>query len=178
MKNACMKETIVGGKTLKVKFKQDGNLVEMQILEQDEKLRNELLIRRSGEYTIKSIFYPTIGFKTLFIRGLHKACDMEKDSTIFLSEEQATEYIGEISRMIKEINDEAEEEELKTKKSVTAPTPEGYKVNPIYIETKSKRLQLLVQSSLLDKLKGKAKAEGRSVNDLVHSILEEALKGE
>ena len=46
------------------------------------------------------------------------------------------------------------------------------------LETKSKRLQLLIQPSLLDKLKGKAKAEGRSVNDLVHSILEEALKGE
>lgn len=60
----------------------------------------------------------------------------------------------------------------------TAPAPEGYKVNPLYIETKSKRLQLLVQPSLLDKLKGKAKAEGRSVNDLVHSILEEALRGE
>jgi hypothetical protein len=56
--------------------------------------------------------------------------------------------------------------------------PEGYKLNPLYIETKSKRLQLLVQPSLLDKLKGKAKAEGRSVNDLVHSILEEALRGE
>ena len=52
--------------------------------------------------------------------------------------------------------------------------PEGYKVNPFYIEKRSKRLQLLVQPSLLDKLKGKAKAEGRSVNDLVHSILEEA----
>lgn len=47
-----------------------------------------------------------------------------------------------------------------------------------HLETKSKRLQLLIQPSLLDKLKGKAKAEGRSVNDLVHSILEEALKGE
>lgn len=62
--------------------------------------------------------------------------------------------------------------------TVTAPAPEGYKVNPLYIETKSKRLQLLVQPSLLDKLKGRAKAEGRSVNDLVHSILEEALREE
>lgn len=56
--------------------------------------------------------------------------------------------------------------------------PEGYKVNPLYIETKSKRLQLLVQPSLLEKLRSKAKAEGRSVNNLVHSILEEALRGE
>ena len=60
----------------------------------------------------------------------------------------------------------------------TKDAPEGYKLNPIYIETKSKRLQLLIQPSLLDKLKRKAKAEGRSVNDLVHSILEEALRGE
>lgn len=59
-----------------------------------------------------------------------------------------------------------------------SPAPDGYKVNPLYIETKSKRLQLLIQPSLLGKLKGKAKADGRSVNDLVHSILEEALRGE
>jgi hypothetical protein len=66
-----------------------------------------------------------------------------------------------------------------TKEQETPATaPKGYRVNPLYIETKSKRLQLLVQPSLLDKLKGKAKAEGRSVNDLVHSILEEALRGE
>lgn len=61
--------------------------------------------------------------------------------------------------------------------TTTSPAPDGYKVNPLYIETKSKRLQLLIQPSLLEKLKGKAKADGRSVNDLVHSILEEALKG-
>lgn len=127
MKNACMKETIVGGKTLKVKFKQDGERVEMQILEQDEKLRNRGLIKCNGKYAIKSILYPAIGFKTLFIRGLHKACEMEKDYTIFLSEEQATEYISEISRMIKEINDKAEKKERKTNKSITINT-DGYKV--------------------------------------------------
>ena len=124
-----MKETIVGGKTLKVKFEQDGKLVEMQILEQDEKLRDRGLIKCNGEYAIKSLLSPTIGFKTLFIRGIQKAYDMEKDATNFLSEEQATEYIGEISRMIKEINDEAEEEEKerKTNKSIIINT-DGYKV--------------------------------------------------
>lgn len=54
--------------------------------------------------------------------------------------------------------------------------PEGFKVNPLFIETRSKRLQLLVQPSLAEKLKKKAKEEGRSVNDIVHTILEEALK--
>ena len=53
--------------------------------------------------------------------------------------------------------------------------PEGYKLNPLYIETKSKRLQLLIQPSLHEKLKSKAQAEGISVNELVNSILQGAL---
>lgn len=53
--------------------------------------------------------------------------------------------------------------------------PEGYKVNPMYIETRSKRLQLLIQPSLYEKLRSRADREGRSVNDLVHYLLEEAL---
>lgn len=56
--------------------------------------------------------------------------------------------------------------------------PEGYKLNPLYIETKSKRLQLLIQPSLHEKLKKKAQAEGTSVNDLVNSILQDALAEE
>lgn len=60
----------------------------------------------------------------------------------------------------------------------TTDAPNGYKVNPLYIETKSKRLQLLVQPSLLEKLRSRAKAEGESVNNLIHSILEKGLKEE
>lgn len=56
--------------------------------------------------------------------------------------------------------------------------PEGYKLNPLYLETKSKRLQLLVQPSLLEKVKAQAKARETSVNDYVHSILEEATREE
>ena len=56
--------------------------------------------------------------------------------------------------------------------------PEGYKLNPLYIETKSKRLQLLIQPSLHEKLKKKAQAEGTSVNDLVNGILQDALAEE
>ena len=56
------------------------------------------------------------------------------------------------------------------------PAPAGYKTNPLYIETRSKRLQLLVQPSLLEKLRARATREGRSLNDLIHTILEEATK--
>ncbi len=52
------------------------------------------------------------------------------------------------------------------------------KINPIFIEKRNKRLNLRLQTSLYEKLKNKASREGRSMNEKVHSILEEALKGE
>ena len=55
-------------------------------------------------------------------------------------------------------------------------TPEGYKVNPAYIEKKSRRLQLLMQPSLYDLLKTRAVEEGTSVNNLIHELLERAVK--
>lgn len=45
------------------------------------------------------------------------------------------------------------------------------KLNPLYVETKSKRVQLLMQPSLHQKLKALAVSEGQSFNELVHSIL-------
>ena len=59
----------------------------------------------------------------------------------------------------------------------TTDAPEGYKANPLFVETKSRRLQLLVQPSIYEALKEGAKAEGRSVNDYVHTILEKAVRG-
>ena len=53
--------------------------------------------------------------------------------------------------------------------------PDGYKLNPIFIEKKIRRLQLLIQPSLYKKLKARADAGGQSVNDLVHTILDDAL---
>jgi len=53
--------------------------------------------------------------------------------------------------------------------------PVGFKQNPKFVETKSRRLQLLIQPSLYDKLRERAVAQGKSVNDLVHGILLEAL---
>lgn len=56
--------------------------------------------------------------------------------------------------------------------------PEGYKVNPLYIEKRSKRLQLLIQPNLYERVKAQADGEGCSVNDFIHRVLEEAVKGE
>ena len=76
----------------------------------------------------------------------------------------------------------APEEAAKETPQATDPTekpaapPAGYKYNPLYVETRSKRVQYLLTPSTVAKLKAKATAQGRSVNDLVNEILEAALK--
>lgn len=70
------------------------------------------------------------------------------------------------------------EEKKKEEAEVIAPAPEGYKINPLYLEKKSRRLQLLLKPSVFDKLKARADQEGNSVNELIHIILEEALREE
>ncbi len=50
------------------------------------------------------------------------------------------------------------------------------KRNPEYIETRSKRVQLLMQPSLHDGLRKLAQQKDMSLNDLVHHVMQEYLK--
>lgn len=68
--------------------------------------------------------------------------------------------------------------EESTTAEIRANAPEGFKPNPIYLETRSKRVQVLMQPSLYEKLKAKAEREGCSVNDTIHRIFEEATREE
>lgn len=52
--------------------------------------------------------------------------------------------------------------------------PEGYKANPEYIETKSKRVQILVQPSLHREAKAVSEELGVSLNDFIHRAIQEA----
>lgn len=62
----------------------------------------------------------------------------------------------------------------KEKKGKASPkAPEGYKLNPEYIETKSKRVQILIQPSIHEAVKAKAKAEGISTNEAINIALRE-----
>lgn len=90
----------------------------------------------------------------------------EADSDVAADEEMATEVATP---------DSDAEATVLVKDGRRIPKRTGYRINPEYIETKSARLQLLVQPSLRDKLKKRARMEGKSVNDLVHGILEQAL---
>jgi len=53
--------------------------------------------------------------------------------------------------------------------------PEGMKINPLYIEKRSKRVQLVLQPSLYEKIKEESLAHGQSVNDYIHQALEKAV---
>ena len=52
--------------------------------------------------------------------------------------------------------------------------PKGYKIDPRFIETKSKRFNALMQPSLFERIKAAAEEAGLSVNDLIHQTLEAA----
>lgn len=61
-----------------------------------------------------------------------------------------------------------------TKQAGSNRAPEGYKSNPAYIELKSKRVQLVLQPSLYERVKKAADKEGISFNEYCHRLLEGA----
>lgn len=63
-----------------------------------------------------------------------------------------------------------QEEEQPVSKPIT---PTGYKVNPAYIETKSKRVQLLVQPSIIDAVARIADRKGISRNEAINEALKQ-----
>lgn len=50
--------------------------------------------------------------------------------------------------------------------------PAGYRVDPRYVEKRSRRLQLVLQPSLYERVKAGATAAGLSVNEYIHRALE------
>lgn len=64
----------------------------------------------------------------------------------------------------------------KKKRAGTIKPPAGYRIDYGLIEAKSRRVQLLMQPSLYDKVKEAATAQGISFNDYVHQLLEKSLE--
>ena len=79
--------------------------------------------------------------------------------------------------------DQPEKKPSTRKKKTTTPkgtekAPEGYKINPKYIETKSKRVQMLIQPSLHEKAKAVSNDLGISLNDFINRAIQEAVYNE
>ena len=66
----------------------------------------------------------------------------------------------------------------KVKQETDGKPPKGYKLNPLYVEVKSKRVQLVLQPSLFDRVRERAKEQGLSVNEYVHRILDRETREE
>lgn len=92
----------------------------------------------------------------------------------FIGENPALQFISTAET---EIQPE-EREPMPAQPKPSQKPPKGYKLNPLYVETKSRRLQLVLQPSLYDKVKAGAAAAGLSVNEYVHQILENATREE
>lgn len=78
---------------------------------------------------------------------------------------------------------DAVDSSAKTKTAPAAPAakskaPKGYKPNPEYIETKSKRVQILMQPSLHKAAKAVSAELGLSLNDFIHRAIQEATYNE
>ena len=88
----------------------------------------------------------------------------------------AKSFKNQLNPALQFITPQEPEAQQPTPAAAPRAVPKGYKPNPEYIETKSRRLQLLMQPSLHDRIKRRAQAEGISVNELIHSILEAAMR--
>ena len=59
----------------------------------------------------------------------------------------------------------------------TPKPPKGYKLNPEFIETKSRRVQILMQPSIYEAIKAKADTDGVSTNEAICEAIRAYLKG-
>lgn len=71
-----------------------------------------------------------------------------------------------------------EEQETSPAKEVRATKKklEGQRPNPLYVETKNRRLQLVIQPSLFERVKERAGKSGLFLNEYVHRILDESTR--
>ena len=59
-----------------------------------------------------------------------------------------------------------------------AEAPEGFRINPLYIESKSKRVQILMQPSTLKALRQRAQDLDISVNEAINRAVKDYLNKE
>lgn len=101
----------------------------------------------------------------------HKKSFKDNPALRFISTPHHQETMAEKPET-KEITDPKTTEAVKPERSYISDSV-PMKLNPRYIETKSKRLQLLLQPSLYNKLKGMAGDQAISLNELINIALKD-----
>ena len=92
---------------------------------------------------------------------------MSKD---FKSENPAMAFISNISKKAQVAKDQRYPEVEQRR------PPKGYKMDPKYVETKSKRVGILIQPSVLEQLKGLAFERHISVNEAINESIQQYIK--
>lgn len=75
----------------------------------------------------------------------------------------------------------AEDQSRAAAQQITEQPPAGYRLNPLYVELKTKRLQLVIPPSTYTELKAAAAAAGISANEYCNRAIKAAIlkdKGE
>lgn len=98
-----------------------------------------------------------------FLSGVDKAA----------AEDPASASTEAVPQAVTPVVDQQPAGQLAPKNGIFDKDPSGYRVQ--YVETKTKRLQLVLQPSLCKKLKENAKKSGLSVNEYVHRVLKAAM---
>jgi predicted HicB family RNase H-like nuclease len=65
-----------------------------------------------------------------------------------------------------------------SQEALTRASETRLKMNPLYVEVKTKRFQILLQPSMFKRLKGAATAQGVSMNEIVNQALGQYLAGQ
>lgn len=95
---------------------------------------------------------------------------MASQKKSFKTENPALQFLSTESE---ETENQGNQELAPSRAELETQAPEGHKINPAYIETKSKRIQSLIQPSVYEAIKALAKEKGTSVNELVNEALRE-----
>lgn len=96
---------------------------------------------------------------------------------ILLSETMASDIQKEVKADEMQIEKTAEGEQLHSDQEIVtakmSKVPKGYKLNSLYIETKTKKLQLLARPSTIKEVQRIAKKNKVSTNEMINRILED-----
>lgn len=93
---------------------------------------------------------------------------MPRKKTFVNADDPALSFISQ------ESVEQAEERQAQSGAPSRGQPPKGYKRNPEFIEVKSRRVQLVMQPSLYERVKLRSEAEGISFNEYCHRVLEAA----